>query len=265
MKTKISQKSEIHPNARIGESVVIEAYSVIDDNVVIGDNTWIGSNVRIFPGARIEHGCRIFPGAVISAVPQDLKFKNEESVVEIGSNTTIRECVTINRGTASKRKTIVGRNCQIMAYAHVAHDVTIGANCVLTNSVQVAGEVEIGDWVVIGGGTMIHQFCKIGMHAFISGMTPVISDIPPYIKAVGIGMPAKYQGINYVGLKRRGFPKLTIDNIHEIYRILYQESMNISQALDYIEDKFEKSEEKLQIVSFIRKSERGIIKGFKPE
>jgi UDP-N-acetylglucosamine acyltransferase len=265
MKPKISQKSEVHPNVKIGESVVIEAYSVIDDNVEIGDNTWIGSNVRIFGGARIGKGCRIFPGAVISAIPQDLKFKGEESVVEIGSNTTIRECVTINRGTATKGRTIIGSNCQIMAYAHVAHDVTIGDNCVLTNSVQIAGEVEIGNWVVIGGGTMVHQFCKIGMHAFISGMTPVISDIPPYIKAIGIGKPAKYQGINYVGLKRRGFEKSAIDNIHEIYRILYQENMNVSQALDYIEDKFEKSDEKQEIISFIKRSERGVIKGLNPE
>lgn len=260
--SNISSNSEIHPGAKIGKNITIEASSVIDDNVVIGDNTWIASNVRIFSGAKIGSGCKIFPGAVIAAIPQDLKFKGEETFVEIGSDTTIRECVTINRGTAAKGKTIVGNNCLIMAYTHVAHDVIIGNNCVLTNSVQIAGEVEIGDFVGIGGGTMIHQFCKVGKHAFVSGMTPVISDIPPYIKAVGIGMPAKYQGINYVGLKRRGFTKQEIDNIHEIYRILYQESMNTSQALDYIEDKFDDSEEKTEIISFIRKSQRGIIKGF---
>lgn len=260
--SNISPNSEIHSNAKIGKNVTIEASSVIDDNVVIGDNTWIASNVRIFSGAKIGSGCKIFPGAVIAAIPQDLKFKGEETFVEIGSDTTIRECVTINRGTAAKGKTVVGNNCLIMAYTHIAHDVIIGNNCVLTNSVQIAGEVEIGDFVGIGGGTMIHQFCKVGKHAFVSGMTPVISDIPPYIKAVGIGMPAKYQGINYVGLKRRGFTKQEIDNIHEIYRILYQESMNTSQALDYIEDKFDDSEEKTEIISFIRKSQRGIIKGF---
>lgn len=261
-KNNISPKSEIHPNTKTGKNITIEASTVIDDNVIIGDNVWIASNVRIFSGARIGNGCKIFPGAVIAAIPQDLKFKGEESVVEIGTNTTIRECVTINRGTAAKGKTIIGDNCLIMAYTHIAHDVTIGDNCILTNSVQIAGEVEVGDFVGIGGGTMVHQFCKIGKHAFVSGMTPVISDIPPYIKAVGIGMPAKYQGINYVGLKRRGFTKQAIDTIHEIYRILYQESMNTTQALDYIQDKFDDSEEKSEIISFIKKSQRGIIKGF---
>jgi len=261
-KNNISPKSEIHPNTKIGINITIEASTVIDDNVIIGDNVWIASNVRIFSGARIGNGCKIFPGAVIAAIPQDLKFKGEESVVEIGTNTTIRECVTINRGTAAKGKTIIGDNCLIMAYTHIAHDVTIGDNCILTNSVQIAGEVEVGDFVGIGGGTMVHQFCKIGKHAFVSGMTPVISDIPPYIKAVGMGMPAKYQGINYVGLKRRGFTKQVIDTIHEIYRILYQESLNTTQALDYIQDKFDDSEEKSEIISFIKKSQRGIIKGF---
>ncbi len=259
MPVKISKKSEVHPGVQIGNNVTIDAYSVIDDEVIIDDNTWIGSNVRIFGGVRIGNGCRIFPGAVISAIPQDLKFRGEKSFVELGSNTTIRECVTINRGTASKGKTVVGSHCLVMAYSHVAHDVIIGDNCVLTNAVQIAGEVEVDDWVVIGGGSMVHQFCKIGKHAFISAMTPVLSDIPPYIKAVGVGMPAKYQGINFIGLKRRGFSKPEIDNIHDIYRILYQESMNTSQAIDYIEDKFEQSDEKTAIISFVKNSQRGIV------
>ncbi|MEY2894802.1 MAG: Acyl-[acyl-carrier-protein]--UDP-N-acetylglucosamine O-acyltransferase, partial [Bacteroidota bacterium] len=193
--------SVIHPSAKIAANVSIDPFSVIHEDVEIGEGTWVGSNVTIFPGARIGKNVRIFPGAVISAVPQDLKFGGEITTAEIGDNTTIRECVTINRGTSDKQKTVIGKNCLIMAYVHVAHDCIVGDNCILANAVQMAGHVTVGDFAIIGGSSAIHQFASIGRHVMISGGSLVRKDVPPFTKAGR--EPLSYAGINSVGLRRR--------------------------------------------------------------
>ena len=258
MSDQISQKAEIHPDASIGKNVIVESFARIEKGVEVGDGSWIGSNAIIYEGANLGKNCKVFPGAVISAIPQDLKFKGEKSFVEIGDNTVIRESVTINRGTVAKSVTKIGNNCLLMAYVHVAHDCLLGDYCILSNGVQIAGEVEMDDWVIVGGMSTIHQFCRIGKHVMISGMSGVLSDIPPYLKAAGI--PVVYQGINYVGLKRREFTKEMINDIHDIYRIIYQEKYNTSQAIDYIEKNLGQSQMKNEILTFIKSSKRGIIK-----
>ncbi len=258
MSDQISQKAEVHPEATIGNNVIIESFARIDKGVVIGDGSWIGSNATIYEGAKLGKNCKVFPGAVVSAIPQDLKFKGEKSFVEIGDNTVIRESVTVNRGTAAKNVTKIGNNCLLMAYVHIAHDCILGDHCILSNGVQIAGEVEIDDWTIIGGMSTIHQFCRLGKHVMISGMSGVLSDVPPFLKAAGI--PVVYQGINYVGLKRREFSKESIDEIHNIYRIIYQEKYNTSQALEYIEKNLDRSQVKDEILAFIKSSKRGIIK-----
>lgn len=259
MNQLISPRAEIHPDAIIGNNVIVEAFAKIDKDVFIGDGTLVASNAIIYPGARIGSHCKIFPGAVISAEPQDLKFKGEYSTVEIGNHTTIREYVTINRGTAAKGVTKIGDHSLLMAYTHLGHDSEIGNHCVIVNNVQIAGEVVIEDWVVIGGMSAIHQFCHIGQHAMVSGMTGILSDVAPYTKV--IGMPASYMGINYLGMKRRGFTKKQIDAVHDAYRIIYQNGLNTTQAVEYMQMCLDPSEEMDEIISFIRNSKRGIIKG----
>lgn len=248
----------IHPDAKIGENVTIDPFTVIHGDVEIGDNTWIGPHVTILDGARIGKNCRIFPGAVISAIPQDLKFGGEMTYAIIGDNTTIRECVTVNRGTSASGKTVVGSNCLLMAYAHIAHDCVIGNNCVIVNAVQMAGHVEVGDYAIIGGTSAIHQFSRIGAHAIIAGGSLVRKDIPPYVKAGR--EPVVYLGVNRVGLRRRGFTNEQIYQIHEIYRTLYLKGYNTTEALNIIESTFEPTPERDTILDFIRKSERGIIR-----
>lgn len=256
----IHKMTNIHPNAKIGKDVTIESFTTIYADVEIGNGTWIGPNVTIMDGARIGKNCKVFPGAVISAIPQDLKFVGEKTTVEIGDNTTIRECVTLNRGTKANWTTSVGSNCLIMAYVHLAHDVVIGNNCILVNGVGVAGEVEVGDWAIIGGMTAIHQFSKIGQHSFVSGGSLVRKDIPPFVKAAH--EPLSYIGLNALGLRRRGFDNEKINEIQNIYRIIYQKGLNRTQALEEIENSIAKSEERDLIVDFIRSSKRGIMKGY---
>lgn len=251
--------SFIHPDAKIGKNVTISPFSSVYENVVIGDNTWIGPNVTIFPGARIGSNCKIYPGAVISAIPQDLKYKGEETTTEIGDNTSIRECVTINRGTADKMKTAVGSNCLLMAYVHVAHDCILGDNVIIANSVNLAGHVDIEDWVIIEGGTGVGQFVRIGAHAFVSGMTGVRKSVPPFTKAAR--EPLQYVGVNSVGLRRRGYSNETILQIEDIYRTLYVKGLNVSNALAIIEQEAPASAEKEQIINFIRNSKDGIMRG----
>ncbi len=255
----ISAKAEVHPEAIIGQNVRIDAFATIDRDVVIGDNCWIASNACIYAGARLGRDCKVFPGAVISAEPQDLKFQGEYSTVEIGHNTTVREYVTINRGTAARGVTSVGNHTLLMAYSHLGHDVEIGNHCVISNSVQLAGEVVVEDWAVIGGMSAVHQFCRIGAHAMVSGMSGVLSDVAPFTKVFGV--PVSFMGINSVGLKRRGFDKGQIDTIHDIYRVIYQRGLNISQAVAHIQMYMGPSAEMEQIVSFIENSRRGIVKG----
>lgn len=250
----------VHPAAKIASNVVIDPFVTIDQNVEIGEGTRIGSNVTILEGARIGKNCVIHSGAVISGVPQDLKFKGEDSVAIIGDNTVIRECVTINRGTASKGKTVVGNNCLIMAYCHVAHDSILGDNVIMSNSVQVAGEVVIDDNAVIGGGALIHQFTHIGQHVMLQGGSLVNKDIPPFVKAGRL--PVSYAGINSIGLRRRGFTNEQISEIQEIYRYLYLSGLNNSDAIDRIEAELPASKERDEIIMFVRNSKRGIIRGY---
>ena len=252
--------SYIHPAAKIHPSVIIDPFVTIDQNVEIGEGTWIGSNVTIMEGARIGKNCRIFPGAVISAIPQDLKFQGEETVAIIGDNTTLRECVTVNRGTASKGKTVVGSNCLIMAYCHVAHDAMIGDNVIISNATQIAGEVVVDNFAVIGGGTMIHQFCHIGSHVMIQGGALIGKDVPPYVKAGR--EPLVYSGVNSIGLRRRNFTNEQIKDIQNIYRFLYLSKYNVSDALEHIEAELPATKERDEIILFIRNSKRGIIRGY---
>lgn len=250
----------VHPQAKIARNVVIEPFATIHKNVEIDEGTWIGSNVTIMEGARIGKNCRIFPGAVISAIPQDLKFDGEETTVEIGDNTTIREFVTVNRGTKESNKTVVGRNCLLMAYVHVAHDCVIGNNCILANAVNLAGHINIGDFAIVGGLSAVHQFVNIGSHVMISGGSLIRKDVPPYTKAARD--PLSFVGINSIGLRRRGFTSEKINEIQDIYRIIYLRNLNVSQAIAYIETEMPATPERDEIISFISASQRGIMKGY---
>ena len=255
----ISNLAFVHPDARLSENVTVEPFAYIAGNVIIGEGTWVGPNATILDGARIGKNCRIFPSAVVSGIPQDLKFRGEDSTAELGDNITVRECATINRGTAAVGKTVISNNCLIMAYCHIGHDCTIGNNCILGNNIGLAGEVIVDDWAVISAGSMVHQFTRIGGHVIIGGGSKVRSDVPPFIKADRD--PLSYMGLNTIGLTRRGFEKERIDEVHNIYRVIYQNGMNVSQALEYVEEHFRPSDDRDYILNFIRKSERGIIRG----
>ncbi len=251
--------SYVHPDAKIGKDVVIDPFVTIHANVEIGDGTHISSNATIMGGARIGKNCTIFPGAVISAIPQDLKFRGEDTTAVIGDNTIIRECATINRGTAAKGKTVVGSNCLVMAYCHIAHDCIVGNNVIMSNATQLAGEVEVDDFAVIGGGTLCHQFCRIGSHVMIQGGALINKDIPPFVKAAR--EPISFVGINTVGLRRRGFTSEQISEIHEIYRYIYLMDLNVTDAIERIEAELTATPIRDEILRFISNSERGIIRG----
>lgn len=251
--------TNIHPDAKIGENVVIESFTTINKNVEIGEGTWIGPNVTIFEGARIGKNCKIFPGSVISAIPQDLKFDEEVTTAEIGDNCIIREYVTINRGTTDRMKTVVGNNCLLMAYVHIAHDCIVGNNCILANCVNLAGHVELGDFVIIEGVVGVQQFVKIGCHTFIAAGSNVRKNVPPYIKAARA--PLTFAGVNSVGLRRRGFSSEAVMQIEDIYRNIYTRGLNVSNAVKVIEQEAPKSEEKDIILNFIEESTKGIIRG----
>ncbi|MEO0897103.1 MAG: acyl-ACP--UDP-N-acetylglucosamine O-acyltransferase [Bacteroidota bacterium] len=244
---------------QIGDHVHMQPGVNIHGGVVIGDHCWLGSSSIIHDGARIGKHVKIFSGAVISAIPQDLKFKGEKTTLEIGDYSTIRECATLNRGTEFHGKTEIGKHVLIMAYAHIAHDCIIGDHVIVVNAVNMAGHVEIGDWAIIGGMTGIHQFVKIGKHAMIAGHSVVTKDVPTFVKAGR--SPLQYVGVNSIGLRRRGFSNETINYIQEIYRKIFVSGMNTGQALDYVETQMLSSEERDEILTFIRKATRGIIKG----
>ncbi|MBQ7258339.1 MAG: acyl-ACP--UDP-N-acetylglucosamine O-acyltransferase [Paludibacteraceae bacterium] len=236
----ISPLAYVSPKAQIGKNVTIDAFAYIDDNVILGDN------------------CHVFPHAVIGCVPQDLKFHGEETWTIIGDNCVLREFVTVHRGTASKGKTVIGNNNLIMAYCHVAHDCILHDNIIMSNATQLAGEVEVDDFAIIGGGTLVHQFTHIASHVMIQGGSKINKDIPPY--AIIARDPIAFCGINSVGLNRRGFTPEQIHTIQEVYRLLYQNGMNITQALDYIEATMPASKERDTIVLFVRNSARGVVR-----
>ena len=252
--------SYIDPQAKLARNVVVEPFVTIEKNVEIGSGTWIGSNVTIMEGARIGKNCEIFPGAVISAIPQDKKFLGEESLAIIGDNTVIRECATVNRATKVTGKTIVGNNCLIMAYAHIAHDCVIGDNSIIVNNVALGGHVDIGEYAIVGGLTAVHQFVKIGKHSIVSGGSLVRKDVPPYVKAGR--EPLSFVGINSIGLRRHNFSDKDIEEIQEIYRVLYQKNNNNTQAINKIEIDFKVSIIRDEIIDFVKKSVRGIMRGY---
>ncbi len=254
----ISPLASIHPDAIIGENVEIGPFVFIDKNVVIGDNNKIMPNVTILHGSRIGNGNTIFPGAVIGAVPQDLKFRGEETTAEIGDNNVIRENVTINRGTAAKERTVVGNNNLLMEGVHVAHDAIIGNGCIIGNSTKMAGEIIIDDNAIVSANVLMHQFCHVGSYVMIQGGSRFSKDVPPYI--IAGREPISYCGINLIGLRRRGFSNEAIESIHNAYRMIYQSGLNISDALSKIESDAAITPEVKYIVNFIRSSERGIIK-----
>jgi len=251
---------QVHPGARIGRNVTISPFTTIAEHVEIGDDCWIGPNVTIFDYVRLGKGCRVFPGAVIGAIPQDLKFQGEESWVEVGDRTTIRECATINRGTAASGKllTKVGSDCLIMSYVHIAHDCRIGNHCIFSSFSGLAGETDVDDWAIVGGGTMVHQFTHVGEHAMLGGASGVTKDIPPY--TISGRNPAVYEGVNLIGLRRRAFPNEVIAEISSIYRMIYNSGLNVSDACRQIRELFAPSDHRDKILSFIESSRRGIIR-----
>lgn len=252
--------SFIHPEAKIGSDVKIGPFSYIDKNVVIGDGCKISPNVTILSGARIGKHCRIFPGAVISAIPQDLKFDGEETTAEIGDHTTIRECVTINRGTTYAHKTVVGKHCLLMAYSHVAHDCILGDHVILANDVNLAGHVQVDDWAILEGFVGVQQFLRIGTHCFIAATSFVRKSVPPFVKAAR--EPLSYVGVNHVGLRRRSFSDEQISRIQEVYRMIFVKSTNLTRSLEAVKKELPESKEREQILQFIEGcAETGILKG----
>ena len=255
----ISPLAYIHPEARLAPGVTVEPFTTIAADVEIGEGTWIGPNVTIMSGTRLGAHCQVFPGAVIGAVPQDLKFAGERTTAEIGDYTVLRECVTVNRGTVDRGRTVVGHHCLLQAYVHVAHDCTIGNHCVISNSVQIAGHVTVGDWAILGGTSAIHQFVSIGAHAFLGGGSLVRKDVPPFVKAAR--EPLTYAGVNSVGLRRRGFSEEQVTNLHNLYRLLFLGGLNTQDAVAQIEAEIAPSPERDHALEFIRAATRGIIKG----
>lgn len=253
-----SLSADIHPDAVIHPTVEISAFTVIEENVFIDAGTWIGHNAIIMKGSRIGKDCKIFPGAIIGAEPQDLKYQGERSEVIIGDNSTIREYVTINKGTISKMKTVIGSNVLIMAYSHIGHDCEISDNVIISNATHIAGEVIIDKYATISAGVLVHQFSRIGQNTMIQGGSKVTKDIPPYI-TVG-REPLTYVGINWTGLKRRGFTEQAISNIKQCYKYIYDFSYNTTQAIQKIRGNIELSEERDNIIRFVIDSPRGIIK-----
>lgn len=259
--TTIHPLATVSPDAKLGENVEIGPYAFIDDNVTIGDGCKIHPHAVIYSYVTLGRNCEVFPGAVVGAIPQDLKFDGEITYVEIGDNVTIRECATINRGTRASGKgvTKVGDNTLIMSYVHIAHDCRVGNHCILTSYVGIAGETDVDDWAILGGGTKVHQFSHIGTHAMVGGGSKVNKDIPPY--SICGRDPICYAGVNIVGLRRRGFDSDVIRNIKDIYDTIYFQGYNISDGCAKVEAGFPQSEEMETILSFIRNSKRGIVKG----
>lgn len=262
--TKIHPSAVIGADAKIADGVSIGPFTVIENDVEIGANTVIGPNVHIDNGARIGESCRIFPGAVLSAVPQDLKFEGEETFLYVGDRTVIRECVTLNRGTKASGKTVVGSDCLIMAYVHAGHDCIIGNGVIVANSVQFGGHCEVDDFAVIGGLAGVHQFVRIGRYAMVGGISRASLDVPPFVMAGG-HEKFRFEGLNLVGLKRRGFTSLQIDRIRAVYRILFQSGLLLQNALDKVASECEPSPERDEILGFfdVGSAKRKFIRSYK--
>ncbi len=257
----ISDHCYIQEGAQIGKNVTIESFTSISADVEIGEGTWIGPHVTIMDGTRIGNNCKVFPGSVLGAIPQDLKFDGEQSLLEIGNNVTIREYCTLNRGTKANFKTHIKDNVMLMAYVHVAHDCIIGEHAILVNNVNLAGHVEVGKYAIVGGLTAVHQFVKIGDYCMISGGSLVRKDVPPFTKAARD--PLSFVGVNSIGLRRRGFSTKQINHIQDIYRILFVKGYNTTQAVSFIEATVNATAEREQILRFLSESDRGIMRGFR--
>ena len=249
----VDPKAVIDPTAEVGPFAYIEA------NVEIGARTKIMANATVLSGARIGADCTVFPSAVVGAIPQDLKFRGEDTLAIIGDHTVIRECATVHRGTASKGQTVVGSHCLIMAYSHVAHDCLLHDHIILSNATQLAGEVVVDDYAILGGGSLVHQFTHVGTHSMTQGGTKVNKDIPPYV--IAAREPVSFCGINSVGLSRRGFTREQVAAIQDTYRLIYMSGLNVSQALQQISETLPQSPERDEIVNFITTSPRGVIRG----
>ena len=260
---KIHPLATVSPDAKLGDDIEIGPYAFIDANVEIGNGCKILPHAVIFSYVKMGCDCTVFPGAVVGAVPQDLKYEGEVTWVEIGDRVTIRECATINRGTKASGKyvTRVGDDTLVMSYVHIAHDCRIGKHCILVSQVALAGETEVDDWAILGGGTLAHQFSRIGTHSMVGAGFKIVKDIPPYI--LSGRDPVCFEGVNRVGLARRGFSDEKINEIKDIYDTLYFKGMNVSDALAHIEQNFPRTEERDTILSFIRGSKRGIISRLK--
>ncbi|HEY9166497.1 MAG TPA: acyl-ACP--UDP-N-acetylglucosamine O-acyltransferase [Candidatus Kryptonia bacterium] len=258
MGTSIDPRAVVSPKAELGKDVTVGPHTIIEDDVVIGDGTKIASSALIANGARIGKNCSVHHGAVIANAPQDLKYAGEKTLFEIGDNTVVREFCTLHRGTAETGTSVVGSDCLLMAYVHVAHDSRVGDRCIFANNVTLAGHVEVGEWVIIGGLTPIHQFVKIGSHVMIGGGFRAVQDVPPYVLAGR--EPLRYEGVNVIGLKRRGFTREQLDTIEKIYYVLYSRGYMFSEAIRRIEEDFPPSKEKDTIVGFLKSSSRGIIR-----
>lgn len=256
---KIHPLACVSPDARLGDNVEVGPFAFIDANVEIGDGCHIMNNATIYNHVRMGKDCTVFPGAVVGAIPQDLKFEGEETWVEIGDRVNIRECATINRGTKASGKgfTRVGSDTLIMSYAHIAHDCQIGRHCIIVSYVGLAGETDVDDWGILGGKSGSHQFSKVGTHAFVAAFAKITKDVPPYVLAGR--EPIVFEGVNRVGLLRRGFSEETVNRIKDIYDVIYFQGMNTTQALAHIEANFSPSAERDTILDFIRHSKRGIL------
>lgn len=247
----------VNPDAKVGDNLVVGPYAIIESDVEIGNDCEIGPHAVLYSGARLGNRVKISQGASVSNLPQDLKFSGEPTQFYIGDDSVIREFATLHRGTKETGKSQIGKNCLIMAYAHIPHDCVLGSNCIVANAVQIAGHTHFGDWVIIGGGTVVHQFCIVGEHAMIGGGLRVIQDVPPYILISG--EPVKYAGLNVVGLRRRGFKAEDIQIIKEAYSVLYSKANNVSQAVKIIEEKYGNNVYIQNLLNFLSKSKRGLV------
>jgi UDP-N-acetylglucosamine acyltransferase len=256
----IDKMANVHPGAKIAKDVKIDAFATIYKDVEIGSGSWVGPNTVIMNGARIGKNVQVFPGAVISGDPQDMKYKGEITTVEIGDNTIIREYVTINKGTKARERTVVGKDCMVMSYVHIAHDCVVKDNVILGSYAGLAGEVEVDDWAIVSPASLVHQFVRIGAHSMLQAGTRTGKDIPPF--GMAGREPVSFTGINSIGLRRRGFSNETIYAIQEVYRIIYQRGLNISDAMEFVLANLPASKERDEIILFIKASKRGIIRGY---
>ena len=251
----------VHPDAKVGKDVTIEPFAYIAADVTIGDGSWIGPHAVIFDHVRLGKNCKVFPGTVIAAVPQDLKFAGEYTTVEIGDDNVIRECCTINRGTAASGKTVIGNGNLLMAYVHIAHDCVVGDHCVLANNATLAGHIILGDWVILGGKTACLQFIHIGSHVITQGGALIDKDIPPFVKAARY--PIQYCGVNSLGLQRRGFSQESINRISDIYRYIFVKGLTVTDAVEQVKEKYGNTDEGKQVLAFIGSATTGLMSGFK--